>query len=466
MREGLAPASMPGFAQPMTSPPKPRLAGLIWPLYAELLLGIGVGLVGTMLAARTSDAAGAAFALANHVAAMLFLLFRVIGAGISVVVTQYLGGGRRDRADRVALATLGASGWIGGAGALLAAAGAAPLLKLMNAPADVLPLAQPFLMALAPALLLDAYNASMSSVLRAHLRARETLAVIVVMHCVHLALVLPAMRGFGLVGYAGALAASRVVGFTLHRVLWRSRLQLRPRTADWFRLPREELAAVLHIGLPAAAENMGWRAAFMVSVAVVGQLGAQALATHAYVSQIMHVILLFGLATGLAVEIVVGHQVGAGHLHDAHKVVRRALAHGLVASFAAALVGALAGRALLGLFTHDERILALGSTLLWLTVLLEPGRTFNLVVINALRATGDARYPVAAGAASLALVLAGGSWLFGLQLGWGLPGVWLAYAADEWIRGLLMWRRWAHHGWVPYARATHRRMRRAGQAAS
>lgn len=443
----------------MTAVAKPRLTSLAWPLLVELLLGIGVGVVGTVLAARLSDAAGAGFSLANHVSAMLFLLFRVVGAGISVVVSQNLGGGRRDRADAVALATLGASGWIGGAGALIAAAGSGPLLRLMNAPADVMPLAWPFLVALAPALLLDAYNASMSSVLRAHLRTRETLAVIVTMHAVHLALVVPAMSAFGLVGFAMALAVSRIVGFTLHLLLWRARLQLKPRAADWVRLPREELGAVLHIGLPAAAENMGWRLAFMVSIAVVGQFGAQALATHAYVMQVMHVILLFGLATGLAVEIVVGHQIGAGQLHDAHKLVRRALGRGIVVSFGLALVAALAGRWLLGLFTQDESILALGATLLWLTVLIEPGRTFNLVVINALRATGDARYPVMAGAASMALVLAGGSWLLGAQLGWGLPGVWIAYAADEWIRGLLMWRRWARHDWVPYARATHRRMR-------
>jgi Na+-driven multidrug efflux pump len=86
---------------------------------------------------------------------------------------------------------------------------------------------------------------------------------------------------------------------------------------------------------------------------------------------------------------------------------------------------------------------------------------FNMVVINALRAAGDARYPVIAGSASMALVLAGGSWFLGVHLGWGLVGVWIAYAADEWIRGLLMWRRWATLGWLPHARASHRKLRRA-----
>jgi Na+-driven multidrug efflux pump len=57
-------------------------------------------------------------------------------------------------------------------------------------------------------------------------------------------------------------------------------------------------------------------------------------------------------------------------------------------------------------------------------------------------------------------VLAGGSWLLGVHLGLGLVGVWIAYAADEWLRGLLMWRRWARLRWLPHARHSRRRLAR------
>ena len=429
-------------------------------MFLELCLGIGVGVVGTILAAHVSDRAGAAFSLANHVSAMLFILFRVVGAGVSVVVAQSLGSGRREAADAVARAVLGASCWVGGITALMAFAGAYPLLRLMQAPAEVLTIAAPFLQALAPAMLLDALNASMAGVMRAHLRVRDTLAVIVVMHICHLVLALLLMPIYGLPGFAIALGGSRALGLVLHLLLWRKRLGLVPRLSDWWRLPARELSAVMRIGLPGAAENIAYRLAFMVSVAVAGQLGAQALATQAYALQISYGALLFGLATGLAVEIVIGHMIGAGHLRDAHRLVRRALARGLAVSVVAATAAALAGRWLLHQFTQDEDIVNAGCVLLWWTVLLEPGRTFNLVVINALRAAGDARYPVMAGATSMAVVLGGGSWFLGIHLGLGLTGVWIAYAADEWIRGLLMWRRWVRHGWVPHARATHRRLRR------
>ncbi|CAN7559797.1 MULTISPECIES: MATE family efflux transporter [Duganella] len=453
---------MPATKTPIRTPPMFNLA---WPLLVELGLAIASSVIGTALASRISDEAGGAFAIASQVSATLFILFRIIGAGVSVVVTQNLGGNQRDAANRVACAVVGASTWLGAVTGLMALLGAHGLLHLLNAPAEVLPLAAPLLQALAPAMLLDAWNASMAGVMRAHLRTRDTLVVLVIMHISHLALAIPMMHGWGpipamgLPGYAVALAISRAIGLALHLLMWRVHLGIRVARDDWWRLPRRELAAVLHIGLPGAAENIAWRLAFMVSVATAAELGARSLATQAYVLQLMGGVMMFSIATGLAVEIVVGYLIGAGRLREAHGVVRRALARGLVVCVLIAACAALLGRWLLGWFTQDQEIIAAGATLLWITVLLEPGRTFNLVVINALRAAGDARFPVMAGAFSMLFVLAGGSWLLGVVLGWGLPGVWIAYAADEWIRGLIMWRRWQTHAWVPHARASRKRLR-------
>lgn len=471
-----APSHPPSTPHPV--PPAPRLFSLTWPLLVELLLGMTVGVAGTALAARLSDTSGAAFALAHHVFATLFLVFRIVGAGVGVVLTQALGAGRRDAADSVARAVLGASTWIGLAVALPAALGAPGLLRLMNAPAEVLPLAVPLLVALAPAMLLDAWNASMTAVMRAYLRARDTLAVMVAMQIAHLALMGPLMfgidlrslelgsglglglvPGLGLVGYAVAVIVARLLAIALHLWLWRTRLGLRPVWADAWRLRRADLVAVARIGLPGAAENIAYRLAYMVSVAVAGSLGALALSTHAYAMQSVTVVLLFGMATGLSVEILVGRLVGAGRLHEAHTLVRRALAWGLAVSVGVATLAALGAPWTMRLFTQDAQIIHAATVLLWWTVVLEPGRTFNLVVINALRATGDARFPVVAGAASMLVVLAGGSWLLGSHFGLGLVGVWIAYIADEWLRGLIMWRRWATLAWVPHARASHRRLK-------
>jgi putative MATE family efflux protein len=457
---------------------KLRFGAVAAPLFVELGIGIAVGMLGTRFAAHISDAAGGAFALTNHLFGLLFMVFRLVGAGIGVVVSQNLGAKQFAEADRVARAALAAGTWMGGSMAVVALLFATPLLQLLNAPADVLALAVPLLQALSLALLLDAWNACMASVMRAHLRTRETLWVMLVMHAVHVSLAWPLMHGapwlkfisdwpgMGLPGFAVALVISRLVGLILHWLLWQRRLNLAPSWSDFWRVRWTQMKHILHIGLPGAAENLSWELAFMVSVAAVGIMGTHALATQAYVLQFNMWILISGAAIGMAVETVVGHLVGARHLREAHVLVKRAQTIGFAVTTVVAVMMAWQGSSLLGWFTSDPLILEEGRRLFWWSILLETGRTFNLIVISALRATGDSRYPFYAGAGSMAVVLAGGSWLLGVHWGWGLTGVWIAYAADEWIRGLMMWHRWVSRGWIPHARATHARMRHQASAAA
>ena len=207
---------------------KLRFGAVAAPLFVELGIGIAVGMLGTRFAAHISDAAGGAFALTNHLFGLLFMVFRLVGAGIGVVVSQNLGAKQFAEADRVARAALAAGTWMGGSMAVVALLFATPLLQLLNAPPDVLALAVPLLQALSLALLLDAWNACMASVMRAHLRTRETLWVMLVMHAVHVSLAWPLMHGapwskfisdwpgMGLPGFAVALVISRLVGLILH----------------------------------------------------------------------------------------------------------------------------------------------------------------------------------------------------------------------------------------------------------
>ena len=427
---------------------------------AELVLGYAVGLLGLWLASRESDTASAAFALSNNVLGAFFLLFRIISMGVSVVITQELGAGHPEGAHRTARASLGASSWLGLAAAFTVFLGATPLLDLVRAPEAVAAVGAPYLQMLALALLLDAWNASMSAVVRAHLHARDAMLNILAMHALHLLLAVPVMKwlGMGLPGFALAMAVSRAFGIAVHLWLWKRRFDLVPALSDWWRVRRGQLGPVLHVGLPGAAEMIAYRLAMLASLAVVGALGTTALATHTYAWQLMNLVVLFTAAIGFAGEILVGHLIGAGRLHEANRMVKRSLGIGLVVSVLIAATAAATAPWTLRLFTHDAAIIESATSLLWLTVLLEPGRTCNIVVINALRATGDARFPVMVGAVSMLVVMAGGSWLLGLHFGWGLVGVWIAYTADEWLRGMMMVARWWRHGWVPRASATRRRV--------
>jgi Na+-driven multidrug efflux pump len=447
----------------MPATPRPRLNAVAIPLVGEFLLGMSVAMGGLWLASQTSDAAAGTFGLSIQVIESLFVMFRVLAIGVGVTTTQALGGQQHEAARRTALVGLGASTWAG----LLAAAcvlfGNRLILDVLNGPAEILPLAAPYLQWLAPALLLEAYNLTMASILRANLHARQSLQIMLAMHGTHLLLAVPLMlgvgswEGLGLFGYALALIAGRVLGLLLHLWMWKRLMGLVPVARDWWNVPLPVLKPVLRIGLPGATVEMAYRVAFLVSLASTAKLGVAALATHSYTLQTLKYVLLVSMSIGWACEIMVGRLVGSGELRSADQLVKKGLRNGVLASGSLAVAAALGAPWLMRGFTRDPAIIQAAQTLLFIAIALETGRAFNLIFNAALRATGDVMYPVLSSVASLVLVLGVGSYTLGRA--YGLPGIFIAYAADEWIRGLLLQARWTWLGWVPHARNTQRRLR-------
>ena len=99
------------------------------------------------------------------------------------------------------------------------------------------------------------------------------------------------------------------------------------------------------------------------------------------------------------------------------------------------------------MFTKDPEIIAVGASIFLLSIVLEPGRTFNIVIINSLRAAGDARFPVLMGVLSMWGVSVPLAYVLGVHFGIGLFGVWIAFAVDEWLRGVIMLLRWRSRAW-------------------
>ncbi len=448
----------------MDSLDRPRLNAIAGPILGEFLLGYTVVIVGLWLASHTSDGAAGSLGLANQVIETLYVLYRVLAIGMGVVITQLLGGQQSESVRRTALAGLGASSWAGMFVFGWLVLGNDLILDVLNAPQEILPMAAPYLQLLAPAALLEGYNLMMASILRAHLHVRDSLRVMVVMHCTHFVFAVPLMlgvgawEGFGLNGFAIALLVSRAIGLILHLRLWRQRMALVPSLPDWWAFKPGILAPVLRIGVPGATTELGYRAAFMVSLAATARLGVAALATHSYVLQLLRYVFLISLSIGWACEIIVGRLIGAGQFGQARALVIKGVRNGFLASGSIAIVAALAAPWLMRVFTKDPAVIEAAQVLLWIAVALECGRVFNLIVTGALRATGDPIYPVVASVGSFALVLGLGSYLLGRSF--GLPGIFIAYAADEWVRGLLVLARWRWHGWVPHARNAQRRVRR------
>ena len=437
-----------------------KLLPLAWPIFIEQLLHMSTGVIDTFMVSHISDGAVAALGSANQIIILFIVLFGVVGIGTSVVITHHLGGADRAGADRIAATAIGVNTWFGVIASVLVLALAKPMLDLIQLSPALQVYALPFLAIMGATLFLEAIIQSISAVLRAHGFTRDAMVVAIgqnILNVIGNSVLLFGLWGapkMGVEGVALSTVFSRVVACAVMWALLRYRIQLRVRVSDFFNIPKERLGRILHIGLPAAAEQASWFLAFMTVTAFTARMGDQTLATQSYAMQLVWIVVLCSVAIGLATEIIIGHMVGAGEFDAAYQQLLRSLRVGLVISLGVATLVALTSPWLLAIFTKDPVIIATGVVLMRMGILLEPGRVFNLVVINALRATGDARYPVLMGVFSMWGVLVLGSWFLGTYLGLGLVGVWIAMTADEWLRGLMMYRRWKQRKWLKYAERT------------
>jgi MATE family, multidrug efflux pump len=436
---------------------KLTLAALAWPIFIEQGLRILIGTVDTFMVSHISDGAVAALGVAHQVVVIALILFNFIGIGSSVVITHHVGAGDRRGADRIARGAIGVNSWIGLAVSVAVAAGAEPLLRAMQLPESLLPYARPFLTLMGGTLFLEAQNTAMAATLRAHAHTRPVMLVTGLQNVVNVvcnAVLLFGLFGLPKLGVPGVAISgviSRLVCFVLLRRLVLIKTGVRLLPADYFQLRLDTLRRVLRIGLPAAGENLSYWLALVVATSFASRMGETSLAAWTYSRQITIWVILFAISIGLGTEILVGQLVGAGEIERARQELIVSLRKGF---FLAALVSgavAVAAPYLVGLFTVDPAVIAGAVALQHLGVLLETGRVFNVVAVNGLRATGDARFPLLMGACSVWGMWIPLAWLLGSKLGLGLPGLYAAMICDEWLRGLLNFARWKRGGWIKYA---------------
>ena len=433
---------------------KPNLLAIAWPIFVEQGLRILIGIVDFYMVSQISEGAAAALDVSNRLLFACLIIFNFVAIGASVVITHHLGSGDRTGAGRITTNAIAVNTWLGAITSVAVFLGAAPLLRMMKMPDHLMAFGLPFLSLMGGTLFMEAMNMSIAGTLRAHKHTRDAMFVIGAQNILNVAgncVLLYGLFGapkMGVTGVALSSVFSRCCACVAFWVLLDYRTHLRLRVRDFFAISWPVIRRVLRIGLPAAAENGCYLSALMLVTTFTARLGEDSLAIQASAFNLPRFDILFSISIGLGTEIMVGHLVGAGRLEEAYHGLLRSLRTGLVVALVGILIIAAASPWLMTLFSKRPEIIASTVHLLYLSILIETGRVFNIVVINSLRATGDVGFPLKMAVLSMWGVWVPLAWALGLWLGFGLPGIWIAMATDEWLRGLLMHRRWKQRHWM------------------
>lgn len=439
--------------------PKRSLLSLTWPIFIDLSLHFATLIINTIMVGMVSVKAVAELTIGNQVFDLALIIFNFFNIGVCVVCAQALGANNKRLARRLIHVGLGVNLIIGTIVSIAIFMASGFIVDIMQVPEEIKESSHNYLQILSLSFLPLSICLVGSAILRAHNCTRDAMYVSMLVNIITVIgntlflfgyLGVPVM---GVEGVAISTVISRTVGCLVFipLIVARTNTRIIPRFMFVFR--RKIISSILSIGLPGAGENLSWHTQYMFMTGVIASMGAMALATQGVYFQIVQVLMLFSISIGMGTELLVAHYTGAMKLDLANKQLIKSVKIGEVVTFLLTFSMPLGtGAFLVSCFTDNAEVLAIASGLFIITVFQEPGRILNIIIINSLRATGDTNFPVIMAVISMWGISVPLGCFLGLYLEWGLVGVWIGFAADEWVRGIAMLLRWKSLAWQKSAK--------------
>lgn len=443
-----------------TSSLRRQLAMLSVPIFIETLLIMMLGAVDTFMLSRYSDESVAAVGVVNQIVMLAFLVFEVINLGTSVICSQYLGAGLKGRIPSVVMVALLTNLLLGLAVSGVLYFGDEMILRAMGLNEVLLPYGTAYMRIVGAFAFFQALSMTLSAALRADNLAMYPMAVTFIVNIVNIfgnyTLIFGkfGMPALGVEGAAISTATCRGIAMLLLFIVVRRTIVKRIPWNVFVKFPWRELKNLLRVGLPSAGEQVSYSSSQMVITYFINMLGVEALATRTYCVNLIMFAYLFCISIALGGAICIGHLVGHGRTRGAFLLGKLVMRLSIIITASLSLLLAIAGPWVMPLLSSNPEIISLGCTILWIDVLLEFGRPTNIFATNALRAAGDVNYPFYVGVVVMWSVAVVAAYFAGIVFGLGLVGMWLAFACDENIRGVVFIRRWYSMKWASKSFAT------------
>ena len=445
---------------------RPRsIWNLIWPQMVMMYSVVLTGLTAVWTAGQINADTQGALGMVNQCSFFLMVVIMAISSGATAAVSQSLGANNVQRAKRYIQITIFGSLMLGLLFAFLGYKHGTPVLRLLQVPEEIIPLASSMWDWMMFALPAQHVYAATGVIFRATRQVIPPLWIALFINIVNPLLCLGLGLGFfGLpkMGYVGLLLAN-IIAQTLGAIL-NCLLLIRSKYLDQLTLPsvrwlKKGLPYLLQVALPAGLASFVWQTGYLmlfVLVASVPTNGVAALAGLTAGLRIESMLFLPGMAVNSSIAVIVGNCLGAG---DEEKARRLALIITLITTVALSLVaiiiwplrGQIAQAFAQDLATQEHIIIYL---------------TYNLISTPfSIASTVMGGVMVGAGATQYNLAVYGGcSWLIRLPLGFILghkvlgtaEGIFCAMLISQIIQACLMVLVIKYCSWTHYTLHKHK----------
>jgi putative MATE family efflux protein len=240
----------------------------------------------------------------------------------------------------------------------------------------------------------------------------------------------------GVYGVAWGTVIARGVGFACSGSYFLHRRGVGVPLRYLFGFQRRMLARMWRLAWPILLERFGNSFVYLSFMRLVAGLGTTVLAAHQITLQVESLASMPAWAMGVATTTIVGQAVGARLQHIAETAVKRMMT---ISGLLMGLIGFLFvgfGPQIVSLFGATDAVIAQASVAIRVSAAELLFMAWTFIIMGALRGAGDTRSPLFVSVVSTLVFRLGGTLLLAHFFNLGLPGVWIATAADWAMRSL------------------------------
>ena len=419
-----------------------QLKALIIPLVIEQLLAVTVGFADTIMVSNVGEAAVSAVSLVDSINILLINVFSALATGGAVVAAQFIGQGSQKKAREASQQLILITAVLASLIMVLSLIFNQSILSLVFGKVDSEVMSNAVIYFFFSALsypFIALYNAG-AALFRAIGNSKISMINSFIMNVINIILNAILIFGFQL-GVLGAVVATLIARITGCIVIL---YMLRSKKNDIYiddylhiRVQLVYIKKILAIGIPSGLENGMFQIGKIMVQSLVATFGTYAIAANAVSSNLAQMMIIPGMAIGLAMVTVTGQCIGAREYEQASYYVKKLMKMAFGSMFVLSLLIAFASPYIFPLYSLSTKTTDLAYQCVWLhAIFCFIVWPLSFTLPNALRAANDAKFTMSVSIASMWIFRYYFSFILANDFHLGLLGVWIAMIIDWCVRAI------------------------------